>query len=87
MSLRLEVAEDLEQKFRKAAMESHGYEKGSIKKAAEEAFELWISMNKQNGVKEIENPVKLVEGMLSSFKGKYTSIQLQHEAKNLWIKK
>ena len=86
MSLRLEIENNLEKKFRKAAMEAHGYEKGSLKKAAEEAFELWINMGKQNGIKEIENPVKLIEGIFSSLKGNYTSVQLQHEAKGLWTK-
>ena len=85
MSLRLELGERLEEKFRKAAMETYGYEKGSLKKAAQEAFESWIS-RKQEGVKEVENPVKLIEGIFSSLKGKYTSVQLQHEAKDLWTK-
>jgi len=87
MSLRLEVREKLEKRFRKAAFEAYGYEKGALKKAAEEAFELWISMGKDNGIPEIENPLKLIEGRLSHLRGKYSSIQLQHEAKRLWSKK
>ena len=87
MSLRLEVGDKLEKKFRQAAMETYGYEKGSLKKAAEEAFELWISMGKQGSMKDVGDPVKLIEGMFLPLKGKYTSVQLQHESKKLWIKK
>ena len=87
MSLRLEVKEDLEKRFRKAAMQAYGYEKGSLKKAAEEAFEFWIAMGGRNGMPEIENPLKLIEGGLSHLRGKYTSVQLQHESNKLWVKK
>ena len=87
MSLRLEIRGELEKKFRKTAMETYGYEKGSIKKAAEEAFELWISTGKQNGIDNVDNPIKLIEGIFSPLRGKYTSVQLQHEAKSLWLKK
>ena len=87
MSLRLELGENLENRFRKAAMEVYGYEKGSLTKAAQKAFEFWLSMEKQNNVRDSGDPVKLIEGMLLPLKGKYTSLQLQHEAKDLWTMK
>ena len=87
MSLRLEVKEDLENRFRKTAMATYGYGKGALKRAAEDAFEIWMSMKKQNGIERVENPVRLIEGMFSKLKGKYASVELQHEAKGLWIKK
>ncbi len=87
MSLRLEIEEGLEKRFRKTAMETYGYEKGSLKKAAEEAFGFWISMERSNGIRHVEDPLKLVEGIFSFLRGKSTSVQLQHEAKDLWIRK
>ena len=85
MSLRLELKKDLEKRFRKAAMQAYGYEKGSLKKAAEDAFEYWIAMG-GGDIPEASN-LKLIEGGLSHLKGKYTSVQLQHDSKNLWVKK
>ncbi|MBI5226474.1 hypothetical protein HY994_04555 [Candidatus Micrarchaeota archaeon] len=38
---------DTEQKFREAAMKKHGYSKGSLKTALEEAIGDWLE--KQNG--------------------------------------
>ena len=86
MSLRFEIKEDIENRFRKTAMETYGYGKGALKSAAEEAFELWMFMEKQNGIERVEDPVKLIEGIFSRFRGKYTSVQLQHESKELWKK-
>ncbi len=87
MSIRIEIEKNLEKNFRKAAMQTYGYEKGSLKKAAEKAFELWIVMERTDSIPDVEEPVKLIEGMLSFLKGKYTSVQLQHEMKKLWTKK
>lgn len=33
------------------------------------------------------DPVAPIIGMLSSLRGKYTSVELQHKAKELWVKK
>ncbi len=32
------------------------------------------------------NTIKLIEGILSEYRDKHTSVQLQHKAINLWIK-
>ncbi len=87
MSLRLEIDEDLEKKFREAAMREFGYGKGSLRKASEVALLKWVNERSKRPVKEVENPVKLIKGMLSKYRGKYTSVELQHEATKIWAKK
>ncbi len=84
MSLRLEIDEDLEKKFREAAMREFGYGKGSLRKASEVALLKWVNERSKRPVKEVENPVKLIKGMLSKYRGKYTSVELQHEATKIW---
>jgi len=44
-------------------------------------------MQKSNKMPKVEDPFKLVGGMLSHLRGKTTSVELQHEAKKLWAKK
>ena len=85
MVLKVEFENDLEQQFRELAMRRYGFSKGSIKKASEEAVGMWIKQQNQSLVK-VKDPFKLIEGILSRIKGKYTSVQLQHEAAKLWIK-
>jgi len=87
MALRLVVRDDVERRFRRAAMEAHGYGKGALSKAAEEAFDLWANSWRGEGIPKVENPVALISGRLASLSGKYTSVQLQHKAKELWVKK
>jgi hypothetical protein len=41
-TIRGQVPEELEKKFRKMAMEKFGYSKGAISKALEEAIKEWI---------------------------------------------
>jgi len=41
------VSDELEQKFRKLAMEKFGYKKGSITKALEDAIEDYIKKNEK----------------------------------------
>jgi len=84
MVLKLEFDKELEQKFREVAMRKFGYSKGSLKKAGEEAIQNWIK--DKNRLHIVEDPVNLIEGILSHLKGKYTSVELQHEAVKLWTK-
>ena len=86
MVLKVELEKELENKFREAAMRKFGYSKGSLKKASKEAFGNWI-MQQSRKVPKVEDPFRLVEGILGHLKGKKTSVQLQHEAKELWAKK
>lgn len=86
MSLRVELDRELERKFREIAMKRFGYSKGSIKKATEMAIRKWSSDERVPTTKPKNNPVYLIVGGLAHLKGKKTSVELQHEAKRLWIK-
>ena len=81
MSLRLELNE-LEKKFREVAMRRFNYSKGALKKASEEALKRWIA--EQQEIPKSENPLGLIEGILEKFKGKASSIELQHSVSKLW---
>jgi len=86
MVLKVELEKELEHKFREAAMRKFGYSKGSIQKASKEALIIWMSQQSTR-VPKVEDPFKLVRGMLKDLKGKTTSVELQHEATKLWAKK
>ena len=45
-------------------------------------------MVKRNNEKlhKIKDSIKLIEGILSHPKGKYTSVELQHESRKLYVK-
>ena len=86
MVLKFELEKELEQKFRETAMRRYGYTKGSLQKASKEALNDWVHQQ-SNEIPKVEDPFKLVRGMLKHLKGKKTSVQLQHEAKYLWAKK
>lgn len=85
MVIKVEFQEETEKKFREIAMRKYGYTKGAITKAAEEAVSDWIEAQ---GAKlpNMRDPVGLVEGMLSHLRGRYTAVELQHEARKLWTK-
>jgi len=82
MVIKVEFEKDLEQKFREAAMRRYGYSKGSITKATEDAVRAWVKG--RDMVEKSKDPFKLIEGVLSHLRGKYTSVQLQHETSKLW---
>ncbi len=83
MVLKVEFPKALEHQFREVAMRKYGFVKGSLKKASEEAIREWIREQKKELPKS-ENPIALIDGILSHVKGKFTSVELQHEAKKLW---
>lgn len=86
MVLKVELEKELEHRFRETAMKMYGYKRGSLQKAAKEALSNWI-IQQSHKVPKVEDPFRLVEGILGHLKGKKTSVQLQHEAKDLWAKK
>ncbi len=86
MVLKFELEKELEHKFREAAMRKYGYAKGSLQKASKDALNDWVKQQSTK-IPKVDDPFKLVEGILGHLKGKKTSVQLQHEAKDLWAKK
>ena len=79
--IKVYVRDDVEEKFRRLAMSVYGYGKGSISKAAEEAFLLWM-MRHESKLREFnvpEDPVAAIRGLLSDV-GK-SGVELQHEAR------
>ncbi|MBI2666552.1 hypothetical protein HYX13_02980 [Candidatus Woesearchaeota archaeon] len=72
------IPEQTEERFRKTAMERFGYGKGSLSKAAEEAFNFWAEDEEFVAeVHAIGNPVAAIQGMLKNVKK--SSVELQHE--------
>lgn len=86
MVLKIELERELEFKFREAAMRKYGYQKGSLQKATKEALNDWVH-KQPTKIPKVDDPFKLVRGILGHLKGKKTSVQLQHEASDLWAKK
>ncbi|MBI3035972.1 hypothetical protein HYY71_06650 [Candidatus Woesearchaeota archaeon] len=86
MVLKVVLENELENNFREAAMKKYGYAKGSLKKATKEALVNWI-MQQSDKMPKVQDPFKLVDGMMSHLRGKKTSVELQHEATKLWAKK
>ena len=85
MVLKLEFEKELENKFRELAMRKYGFSKGSLTKASHEAIKKWVN-EESNQLPKVKDPIKLIDGVLSHLKGKYTSVELQHEATKLWMK-
>ena len=81
--IKVYVRDDVEEKFRRLAMSVYGYGKGSLSKAAEEAF-LWWMMRHESKLGEFnipEDPVAAIRGLLSGV-GK-SGVELQHEARKI----
>lgn len=75
------IADDVEKRFRRLAMNIHGFGKGSISKAAEEALVRWTSEVEQ-AIKLIEIPEKPEEAIEGLLRGVNKSgVELQHEAR------
>lgn len=86
MVLKVELEKKLEHKFRETAMRKYGFQKGALQKATHEALSSWV-IQQSSRIPKVDDPFRLVEGMLMHLRGKKTSVQLQHEATNLWAKK
>jgi len=82
--LRLLVRDDLEKRFREAAMNRFGFGKGALTRAAEQAFERWLSAAKED-VRFEGDPVKAIDGILDDVK--ITSVELQHSVRRAWTLK
>lgn len=83
--LRLQVRDDLERRFRETAMKRFGFGKGALTRAAEQAFERWLSTAKQEDVRFEGDPVKAIDGILEEMK--LSSVDLQHSVRRAWSSK
>lgn len=81
--IKVYLPDEVEAKFRKLSMESHGYGRGSISKAGTEAIERWISEKEEIGEEYSPPPdaVKSVRGLLKHLR--VSSVELQHEVRKL----
>jgi hypothetical protein len=71
----------IEEEFRKTAMKIFGYGKGSLSKAAEQAFKKWIQEYSSDleTISIPEDPIHEIRGQLEGIT--LTSVELQHKAK------
>jgi hypothetical protein len=80
--LRIYLPEELKKKFRKFSMESYGYSRGSLSRAAVEAIRSWISTRQISPQVAVpDEPVKALRGLLRHVKK--SSVELQHEASQI----
>ncbi len=85
--IKVYVPDEVEEKFRRLAMMVYGYGRGSISKAAEEAFMHWM-MRHEAILKEVdvpEDPAGAIRGMLPGLKK--SGVELQHEARKARVVK
>ena len=85
MSLRVQINQKLEHRFRELAMKRFGYAKGALSKAAEEALAGWISTVEKEDLTFEGDPVEAIDGLLSDID--IDSVELQHETKKIWTLK
>ena len=79
--IKVYVQDEVEEKFRRLAMMVYGYGRGSLSKAAEEAFKQWITEHEAL-LKEVnvpEDPVGAIRGVLTGIRK--SGVELQHEAR------
>ena len=77
------VRDEVEEKFRRLAMMVYGYGRGSLSKAAEEAFLQWV-MKYEAMLEEInvpDDPVSAIKGLLAGINK--SGVELQHEARRI----
>jgi len=86
MVLKFEIDKEVERKFRELALSENGFTKGSLQKAANQAFSDWVKKRELMGEVTFNEAMDRLTGCLSHLKGKYTSVELQHEAMKLWAK-
>lgn len=68
-TIKVEVDDALARRFRKRALERHGYKKGAVKKAFEEAITRYVSVGEADW-----------EPLRGSLRLKVDSVRLQHSA-------
>jgi hypothetical protein len=83
--LRFQVKEELERKFREAAMKRFGYGKGALSRAAEEALQKWLISTSMEEEVFRGDPVKAIDGLLADVN--LDSVEMQHLVRKMWISK
>jgi len=78
--LKIYLSEELKNEFKKRSMETFGYGRGSISKAAEEAIQRWTAERERliQDIVPAKESVRLLRGMLKHVKE--DSVELQHQA-------
>jgi len=86
-SLKVQLSEETEKKFREAAMRHFGYGKGALSLAAERALSEWVARERrvERLLKDIGDPLDAIEGVLAQVKT--GAVQLQHEATQIRSRK
>jgi len=85
--IKVYLSDDVEKRFREAAMKLYGYGRGSLSMASEKAILAWLSQVSEvmDVAESIEDPVETIYGMLSHVKR--TGVGLQHEARKIRAKR
>ncbi|MFQ5951226.1 MAG: hypothetical protein ACE5KH_03980 [Candidatus Geothermarchaeales archaeon] len=84
-SIRFQISDELESRFRERAMRRFGYGRGSLSRAAEEAILRWLISLEGQEVGFEGDPVEAIDGLLKDVD--LDSVELQHLAKDLWTKR
>jgi len=85
--IKVYIPDDVERRFREAAMKLYGYRKGSLSIASEKAISAWLSQVSEvlDIAESIGDPVEAIYGMLSDVKR--SGVELQHEAREIRVRK
>lgn len=85
--IKVYLSDEVEQKFREAAMKLYGYGRGSLSTASEKAILSWLSQvsEAESFAEPTEDPVEAIYGMLSNVKR--SGVELQHEAGKIRAKR
>jgi len=86
-SIKVNISDDVEKRFRMLAMRLYGYSKGALSIAAEKALNEWVARISEaiEVVGLLDDPVEAIYGMLSHVKK--SGVELQHEARKIRTKK
>lgn len=79
--IHFQLTDELERKFREAAMKRFGYGKGALSRAAEEAIREWLASISGEEVTFEGDPVEAIDGLLADLD--MDSVELQHLVKKV----
>src|SRR3989337_78623 len=82
-SMKVQLSEETDKRFRETAMKRFGYGKGALSLAAEKALSQWAGRERDldSFLEDIGDPVEAIEGMLSHLKA--DSVGLQPKASQI----